>query len=112
MSDSQTSLITQLRKFRIQFDYPFVNNKNIGIALFDLALTFIGGYIVEVFLKKTFGIQLNRIIYYLSLIPIGIIVHILFQQNTFLNRQIFSNELNIYQILLILNIYFIVYFLQ
>jgi hypothetical protein len=106
------SSITELRKFRIQSEYPFINNQGLGIALFDLISTFVAAYLIELIIKKWFGILLNRPVYYLSLIPLGIIIHIFFKQNTFLNRQIFSKELNIYQVLLLLNIYFIVYFLQ
>lgn len=88
----------QIRKFRLDLeDYPFLNSNSQGIALFDLLGTFMIAYIFEKSLLNYLNI--SRKIYYTSLIPIGVIVHILFNQQTFLNTKLLSNNLNIYKIL-------------
>lgn len=88
----------QIRKFRLDLeDYPFLNSNSQGIALFDLLGTFMIAYIFEKSLLNYLNI--SRKIYYTSLIPIGVIVHILFSQQTFLNTKLLSNNLNIYKIL-------------
>jgi hypothetical protein len=99
--------IEQVRKYRIQLESPYVNNQGMGIALFDLISTFAVAYFIEPYIP----FKINRKVYYLSLIPLGIVVHILFKQNTFLNKQIFSREINMYKILLLINSGLIVYYL-
>jgi hypothetical protein len=99
--------VTQLRKYRIQLERPYINNQGIGIALFDLISTFVVAYLIEPYIP----FKINRRVYYLSLIPLGIIVHILFKQNTFLNKQLFSQEINMYKVLLLINLGLIVYYL-
>lgn len=88
----------QIRKFRLDLeDYPFLNSNSQGIALFDLLGTFMIAYIFEKSVLNYLNISWK--IYYTSLIPIGVIVHILFNQQTFLNTKLLSNNLNIYKIL-------------
>ena len=86
--------IAELRKYRIEF-----NDKNSGIALFDLILSFLGAFLLDYFFnisKLLNNFSKNpKLLYYLLVIPVGIIIHILTSQNTFLNRQliIFLNYL-------------------
>lgn len=87
-----------------------------GIALFDLISSFIAAYILDYLFNVSyllFGkITKNyKIIYYLSVIPFGIIAHIIFSQKTFLNTQLFSPNLNIYKIILLLLLGMIYYHL-
>lgn len=98
--------IEQLRKYRVQLDSPYINDQGIGIALFDLTSTFVVAYLIERYIP----FKINRKVYYLSLIPLGIVIHILFKQNTFLNKQLFSREMNMYKILILINLGLIVYF--
>ena len=88
----------QIRKYRLDLeDYPFLNSNSQGIALFDLLGTFMIAYIFE---KNMLNyLNISRKIYYASLIPIGVIVHILFNQQTFLNTKLLSNNFNIYKVL-------------
>lgn len=77
-----------------------------GIALFDLIGSYIAAYILDYFFNLSYIMfgsftKNYRIIYYLSIIPIGIITHILFSQKTFLNTQLFSPEFNIYKIIVL-----------
>lgn len=95
--------ITNLRKYRITLQPPSFNSNNEGIALFDLSLTFIIAYILEPYLLP--HIKINKQVYYLMLIPIGIVVHILTKQDTFLNKQLFNETINIYKIIIIIILY-------
>jgi hypothetical protein len=105
--------IDELRKYRIQLEYnptdifSIFNNTGKGIALFDLTITFIVAYLLDLlawdYIHKFLGI--SRITYYLGLIPLGVIVHLIFQQETFLNTQLFRKEMNIYQLLFIVLVY-------
>lgn len=104
MSDS----ITQLRKYRIKLENnngQLFNSNNDGIAIFDLAGTFIIAYALDYYFNvwKFLGAYFKnpRMVYYLLLIPFGVVIHKLFVKNeTFLNSKLFSKELNIYKILL------------
>jgi hypothetical protein len=88
----------QIRKYRLNLEeLPFLNSNSQGIALFDLLGTFMIAYIFE---KSVLNyLNISRQIYYTSLIPIGVILHLLFNQHTFLNTKLLSNDLNIYKIL-------------
>ena len=111
--------IEELRKYRIQFENPYFNTDSTGIALFDLSLTFVAAYILEQYFKLSDKLPgKNKIqTYYLLIIPFGIIIHHIMahlQQKvlwpielTFLNKKIFSLDLNIYKLLLIIMIYLI-----
>lgn len=94
-----------LRKFRLDLgDFPFLNSNSHGIALFDLIGTFMIAYLFE----KYFNF-IPRKIYYASLIPLGVIIHYIINQNTFLNSKLLNNNFNIYKMLflgLILYIFF------
>lgn len=84
-----------LRKFRLDLeDFPFLNSKSHGIALFDLIGTFMIAYLFEIYFKF-----IPRKIYYASLIPLGVIIHYIINQNTFLNYKLLNNDFNIYKVL-------------
>jgi hypothetical protein len=73
--------------------------------MFDLAGTFIIAYALDYYFNvwKFLGAYFKnpRMVYYLLLIPFGVVIHKLFVKNeTFLNSKLFSKELNIYKILL------------
>lgn len=103
--------IDELRKYRIKLEsddaFGIFNNEGRGIALFDLVLTFFVAFLLDLiawdYIYNFIGV--NRVTYYLGLIPLGVIVHLLFQQDTFLNRQLFHREMNIYQIIFIVLVY-------
>jgi len=112
--------ITQLRKYRIKLDnnnYQLFNSNNDGIALFDLLGTFIIAYALDYYFqiwKILKGFFINpRVAYYLLLIPLGIVVHKLFvKDETFLNSKLFSNEMNIYKLLVFINIIAIIMYIK
>ena len=91
-----------IRKFRILFDPISFNSRGEGIALFDFILTFVVAYLIEPYILSK--IKISRLAYYLSLIPLGIIIHLLTIKSTFLNDKLFNNEINIYKILIIINV--------
>jgi len=95
--------INNLRKYRIIIKPPFFNSIGNGIALFDLILTFLIPYLIEPYILSI--LKISRLAYYLSLLPLGIILHILFKQDTFLNKKLFTNTINIYKIVIIINIF-------
>lgn len=98
--------IKNLRKYRVQFEQPFFNSENQGIAIFDLSMTFIIAYLLEPFIRQFFT-TFNTKVYYLSLLPLGVIIHLFTKQETFLNKQLFSNSLSsiVYKIIMIIIIY-------
>ena len=75
------------------------------IALFDLIGTFIIAYLLESYITTFFKIK--RDTYYLSLIPLGILIHYFIKQDTFLNNQLMNRTLNIYKIVLVLLLYYL-----
>ena len=95
--------INNLRKYRIIIKPPFLNSIGNGIALFDLILTFLIPYLIEPYIVPKF--KISRLAYYLSLLPLGVIIHVIFKQDTFLNKQLFTNTVNIYKILIIIIIF-------
>ena len=98
----------QLRIYRLNLqEYPFFNNTSQGIALFDLFGTFIIAFLLEKYLLNYLNI--SRKIYYTSLIPLGIITHLLIGQNTFLNSKLFNYDFNIYKIVIFSLIFYIIY---
>lgn len=112
--------LDELRRYRLDIEsYPFFNNKNQGIALFDLIISFIVAFILESYLLPYIKCKDKRLVYYLLIIPLGILVHHIIahyrsgwkmfpEEITFLNKKIFSLELNIYKVLLVIMLYAIV----
>lgn len=98
-----TQTIQNLRRYRFVLEPPFFNNIGYGIALFDLISTFLIAMILESILLP--HLKLTRTAYYLLLIPFGIAVHLLVNQPTFLNNQVFSKSLNLYKIVIIVIVY-------
>lgn len=98
-----------LRDYRIDIEkIPFFNKEAQGIALFDLVISFIVAYmIIDFFVPEYIK---NSGIYYASIVPLGVIVHLLIGADTYLNRKLLSNKLNIYKIIILINIYLIYYF--
>jgi uncharacterized membrane protein YbjE (DUF340 family) len=95
--------ISNLRKYRITLQPLAFNSNNEGIALFDLISTFLVGFILESYIRSY--IKISKLAYYLLLLPIGVIVHLLTNQDTFLNKQLFNNSVNIYKIIMIVIVY-------
>lgn len=79
----------ELRKYRI-----------FNIALFDVVSSFLGAFILDKLfsISSYFPGKNKKIVYYLSVIPIGVLIHLIFSQNTFLNQQLFDKSLNGYKI--------------
>lgn len=103
MVDYIMDTIQNLRKYRLG-----------GIALFDLISSFIGAYILDYYFDLSYVLfgkltKNFRIVYYLSIIPIGVITHIIFSQETFLNKQLFSSDMNVYKIIMMIIIFGILY---
>lgn len=91
----------QIRKYRLDLEeFPFFNNISQGIALFDLIGTFMIAYLFENYFTKF----VSRKIYYTSLIPLGIIVHWLIGQNTFLNSKLLNYNFNIYKMVILIGL--------
>ncbi len=112
--------ITNLRKYRIDIEsIPFYNEKSQGIALLDLTASFIGAFVLDVLFGASSVVpycQNKRLIYYLLVIPFGIIIHHIFahiqaglngkpflfpEEITFLNKKLFSLDFNIYKVLVV-----------
>lgn len=112
--------LEEIRRYRVDIEnYPFFNNKNIGIALFDLISSFIVAFILEKYLIGYINCKNKRNIYYLLVIPFGILVHHIIahyksgwklfpEEITFLNKKLFSKEINIYKLLIFVLLYYIV----
>lgn len=115
--------LSELRRYRLNFEkFPYYNDKNDGIALFDLTVSFIGAYLLDKLfnLSKRLPICKNNkeLVYYLLVIPFGIIIHhiiahlrsktIFPEEITYLNKKIISLQPNIYHLLLIILILYIV----
>lgn len=115
--------LSELRRYRIDLENsPYYNDQNRGIALFDLTVSFIGAYLLDIWFNLSQKIPLcnknKRLVYYLLVIPFGIIVHHIIahlrsrklfpEEITFLNRKIMSLQPNIYHLLLIILIIYIV----
>jgi hypothetical protein len=97
-------MLLNIRNYRINLQDSF-NNKGNGISLFDLLGTFFIAYIIEQYINLD---SKKKQLYYLSLIPIGIIVHYLIGQETFLSTQLFNFDLNIYKIIVLLLVYLMI----
>jgi hypothetical protein len=91
--------ITNLRKYRVlESPTNLFNADGKGIAIFDLVSSIIGFYLIDLLyggkLFKAYGYK-----YYAFVIPFGIVVHLILDQNTFLSKQLFSSEINIHKII-------------
>jgi ABC-type branched-subunit amino acid transport system permease subunit len=112
--------INSLRKYRIDIEsIPFYNEKSHGIALLDLTASFIGAFLLDALFGASNVVPVcknKRLIYYLLVIPIGIIVHHIFahiqavlngkpflfpEEITFLNKKLISLEFNVYKVLVV-----------
>ena len=90
--------LKELRSYRIQFEQPFYNSNNLGISLFDLFMTFFIAYLIEPYVRVY--TNLNKQAYYLILLPLGVVSHILTNQHTFLNNKLFDSSINIYKVIM------------
>lgn len=112
--------IENVRKYRIQLDnLPFFNNESRGIALFDIILLFVTAFVLDYSFNLSSLVRCkNKIeMYYLLVIPITILFHhimahiksgtLIPEEITFLNKKLFSLELNIYKLLVLGNLYLI-----
>jgi hypothetical protein len=95
--------INQLRQYRFQLNQPFLNSDGQGIAIFDFSMTFLIAYIIEPYIREYF--KLTRPAYYLMLLPLGVVIHLLTKQETFLNKQLFNNSINLYKVIMIIILY-------
>lgn len=85
--------LTKLRLYRVNFNGDGDGN---GIALFDLIGTFFIAYLLNKYLDVN-----NKTLYYLSVLPIAVLAHLLVGKSTFLNQHLFSKEFNTYKLLFI-----------
>lgn len=113
--------LEELRKYRIELDnINILNSDSRGIALFDLILSFIGAYIIDYIFNLSYFLPCKnkKEVYYLLVIPFGILIHhiiahlrsfptLIPEEITFLNKKIFSLELNIYKIVIVTLLYMI-----
>ncbi len=91
------NLISYLRQFRIG-----------GLAIFDLAISYIGIYFFAPFLSKIFkklGLIIGPKEWLWLTLPIGVIVHLLFKQKTALNDMLLNDGNYLVKIILILMLY-------
>lgn len=101
-------ILTQIRKYRLDLEsFTIFNNQGVGIALFDLISSFIGAYLLEYFFNITKRFNISSSVYYLSVIPIGIIVHLILNTKTFLYEKLIDNSVNIYKILIVVLVIFL-----
>ena len=108
-ADNNTDTITNLRKYRIlENTNNLFNADGKGVAIFDLVSSVLGFYLIDLLnggeFFKTYGYK-----YYLSIIPFGIIIHIIFNRLTFLNKQLFSSEINIHKIIVAIILIYMLY---
>jgi hypothetical protein len=123
--------LTELRRYRITLDDPFYNSESNGMALFDLATAFLGAYLLDITFKLSQWIPCKnkRLVYYLLVIPVGVIVHHIWahvkamedtlpsidgvgrgtgsfklapDELTFLNKKLFTLEPNRYHLFILL----------
>lgn len=95
--------ITDIRKFRIQLNPVesgfLLNNSGIGIALFDLIISYIFFFVVDYLFDLTDKMNISKTFYYSFVIPIGIIFHLIFKQNTYLNAKLFDKNEILYKLI-------------
>ena len=100
--------LKELRSYRIQFEEPFYNSSGLGISLFDLFLTFFIAFLIEPYIRVY--TKLNSQAYYLILLPLGVLIHILTNQHTFLNGKLFDNSsINLYKVIMIIIVVKLIY---
>lgn len=101
--------INNLRKYRIlESPTNLFNIDGKGIAIFDLVSSIFAFYLIDLLysgkLFATYGYK-----YYGFIIPFGIVVHWFANQQTFLNKQLFSSEINMHKVIVaILILYMLV----
>lgn len=82
-----------------------------GISIFDVASAVLGFYILDHFLLNDKLFKLYGYKFYIAVLPIGVISHLLIKQKTFLNTQLFSSEINVISIVIklivVLSIFYI-----
>lgn len=100
-------VIMSMRDYRMQLESPYFNSESKGIALFDLVGTFVIAWILEETLHVTRVLKITKTLYYSSLVMLGVIVHILIGQPTFLNNKIFSIDFNIYKVMFVISLIFL-----
>lgn len=115
--------LAELRKYRLDLEqFPYYNSKSIGIALFDVITAFLGAWILDRMFNLSnylpFCKNNKRYIYYLLVIPFGIVVHHILahirsktwipQEMTYLNKKLFSLTPNIYHLFVFMLIAYIV----
>ena len=99
--------LKELRQYRVQLEQPFLNSNGLGISLFDLIMTFVIAYIVEPYIRVY--TKLNRQAYYLVLLPLGVLIHLLTNQNTFLNGQLLNDSVNLYKVIMLIIVFKLFY---
>lgn len=99
--------IQELRKYRVQLSGSMFNKESVGIALFDLVLSYVVAYILEKYfvLSESLPGENKKQTYYLLVVPFGVAVHALMSKSTFLNQQLLSSTPNMYQGLLVLMLF-------
>src|SRR4029079_970195 len=98
-----------LRKYRIDLETPpFFNSEGVGIAIFDTSVAFFIARALDKFYNVSRFIPFcsnKKQIYYLLLFPVGVLVHHLIvriqrvPEFSFLNKKLFSPDINIYKVL-------------
>jgi hypothetical protein len=101
------ALIQTLRSFRIQLDPTsegfILNITNKGMALFDLASTVYVWYLLDQYFGLKHSLHIHSPLkYYLLLVPIFVVTHLLADQSTFLNNQLFYSSKIFYKIAVLL----------
>lgn len=85
------STIESLRQYRI-----------FGIAIFDLVAAYLGAFLLQGILVGDDKLFRSSAQLFVAVIPIGVLVHILFNQKTFFNTMVFeTKEFNGYKAALI-----------
>lgn len=64
-----------------------------GIAIFDLVITYLVAFLIDIRLNVN-----DKLTYYFMLLPLGVIIHVLFNQKTFLNNKLLTTKFNNYHI--------------
>lgn len=115
--------LSELRRYRLNFEqFPYYNDKNNGIALFDLITSFLGAYLLDKWFNLSKRLPLcktnKQLVYYLLVIPFGIIIHHIIahlrdkklfpEEITYLNKKIISLQPNIYHLLIFILILYII----
>lgn len=82
----------------------------LGIALFDLFMTFFLFGMFDLGMRL-YAIYINQVIYYLSIIPSSVFVHLLIGRHTALVKALYEESFNAQKFLLIVNLLFLLLFI-